>query len=104
MNCECFAFTQGETVAEAFPLGFDPSGKRFAGRFEFLPSPLDLTSDDGGLTTEGDFLVVNIPWEYTAGIRPGLYYFDVFATSQDGDRTRVESGLVRVKQAATPAP
>lgn len=99
----CFSFAQGETVAEAFPLGFDPSGKTFESRIGFLPAPLDLSSEDGGLTVEGDSLVVNIPWAFTAGIVPGLYPFDIFMTSQDGDRTQVESGLVRVTQSVTPA-
>ena len=99
----CFTFAQGETVAEAFPLGLAPPGKRFDSRFAFLPSSLDLSSEDGGLTVDGEPLVVTIPWATTAGIVPGLYPFDIFMTSQDGDRTQVESGLVRVTQSVTPA-
>ena len=97
-----FCFAQGETVARAFPLGLDPTGKRFGSKIAFLPTPLDLASEDGGLTVLGESLVMNIEAGFTAGITPGLYPYDVFMPSLDGGRAQVASGMVRVAQAVTP--
>jgi hypothetical protein len=100
----CFCFAQGASVAEAFDLGFDPAGKSFESRLAFRPAPLTLSSAGGGITTSGEFVVLNIDAEFTAGVTPGLYPFDVFMTSLDGSRAQVRSGLVRVNQAVTPLP
>jgi hypothetical protein len=98
----CFCIAQGESVAEALDLGIDPAGKSFESRIAFRPTPLDLSSDGGGITAEGAFIVLNIDAAFTAGIAPGLYPFDVFMSGLDGVRTQVRSGLVRVNQAVTP--
>jgi hypothetical protein len=98
----CFCFAQGATVAEAFDLGIDPTGKSFESRLAFRPTPLTLSSAAGGITTSGGFVVLHVDAEFTAGITPGLYPFDVFMASLDGSRAQVRSGLARVNQAVTP--
>ena len=99
---EDFCFTQGETVAQGIPLGFDPTGKAFESRIAFRPTPIDLDSEGGGLTLEGETLIMNVDCAFTAGITPGLYPYDVFMTSLDASRTRVGGGMARVLQAVTP--